>query len=133
MHEKEQRDLMSAVSARSVSHAKGVDRVRALQRVLYRCAKQDKALASVPPMKVARSDVSGRARGNAHDCVCQPVNDVGEPCAGEPHARFEVAAGGNQDQSGQHVPRGRESLPPTLHFVTQRACSGTLSRPTGRL
>ena len=27
-----ERDLMSAVSARSVSHARGVDRVRALQR-----------------------------------------------------------------------------------------------------
>jgi hypothetical protein len=23
------------------------------------------------------------------------VNDVGEPCAGEPHARFEVAGAGN--------------------------------------
>jgi hypothetical protein len=23
------------------------------------------------------------------------VNGVGEPCAGEPHARIEVAAGGN--------------------------------------
>ena len=49
---------MSAVSARSVSHATGVDRVRALQRVLYRCAKQDQdrrfhALYD----KVARSDV----------------------------------------------------------------------------
>jgi hypothetical protein len=42
MHGKEQEDLMSAESARSVSRAKGVDRVRALQRVLYRCAKQDK-------------------------------------------------------------------------------------------
>ncbi len=45
-------------SARSVSHAMGVDRVRALQRVLYRCAKQDQdrrfhALFD----KVARSDV----------------------------------------------------------------------------
>ncbi len=64
MHEKEQRDLMSAVSARSVSRAKGVDRVRALQRVLYRCAKQDKdrrfhALFD----KVARSDVMQRAWG----------------------------------------------------------------------
>jgi hypothetical protein len=28
MHEKEQRDLMSAVSARSISHATGVDLVR---------------------------------------------------------------------------------------------------------
>jgi group II intron reverse transcriptase/maturase len=60
---------MSAVSARSVSRASGVDRVRALQRVLYRCAKQDKdrrfhALFD----KVARSDVMHRAwrevRGN---------------------------------------------------------------------
>ena len=55
---------MSAVSARSVSRAKGVDRVRALQRVLYRCAKQDKdrrfhALYD----KVARSDVLWKAWG----------------------------------------------------------------------
>jgi RNA-directed DNA polymerase len=55
---------MSAVSARSVSRAQGVDRVRALQRVLYRCAKQDKdrrfhALYD----KVARSDVLWRAWG----------------------------------------------------------------------
>jgi len=38
MHGKEQKDLMSGVSARSVCRAKGVDRVRALRRVLYRCA-----------------------------------------------------------------------------------------------
>ena len=55
---------MSAVSARSVSRAMGVDRVRALQRVLYRCAKQDRdrrfhALYD----KVARSDVMRRAWG----------------------------------------------------------------------
>jgi RNA-directed DNA polymerase len=51
-------------SARSVSRAEGVDRVRALQRVLYRCAKQDRdrrfhALFD----KVARSDVLLRAWG----------------------------------------------------------------------
>ena len=55
---------MSAVSARSVSRALGVGRVRALQRVLYRCAKQDKdrrfhALYD----KVARSDVLWKAWG----------------------------------------------------------------------
>jgi RNA-directed DNA polymerase len=64
MHGKDEKDLMSAVSARSVSRAKGVDRVRALQRVLYRCAKQDRdrrfhALHD----KVARSDVLWKAWG----------------------------------------------------------------------
>ena len=48
MHGKEQKDLMSAVSARSVSRVIGVDRVRALQRVLYRCAKQDRDPLSCP-------------------------------------------------------------------------------------
>ena len=54
---------MSAdLSARSVSRTRGVDRVRALQRVLYRCAKRDRdrrfhALFD----KVARSDVMRRA------------------------------------------------------------------------
>ena len=54
---------MSAdMSARSVSHAEGVDPVRALQRVLYRSAKQDPtrrfhALYD----KLARSDVMWRA------------------------------------------------------------------------
>ena len=37
------------------------------------------------------------------------VKNVGEPCAGEPHARIEVAAGGDQRQSGQHAPRGAEA------------------------
>jgi RNA-directed DNA polymerase len=49
-------------STRSVSRAERVDRVRALQRVLYRCAKQDRdgrfhALYD----KVARSDVLWKA------------------------------------------------------------------------
>src|SRR6188472_4104426 len=56
--------LMSAESARSVSHAQGVDRVRALQRVLYRCAKQDRDRRFHAVYdKVARSDVLWRAWG----------------------------------------------------------------------
>jgi group II intron reverse transcriptase/maturase len=54
--------MSAEISARSVSRTLGVDRVRALQRVLYRCAKQDQdrrfhALLD----KVARSDVLERA------------------------------------------------------------------------
>jgi RNA-directed DNA polymerase len=54
---------MSADSkARSVSRTLGVDRVRALQRVLYRCAKQDRDRRSHSLSdKVARSDVLERA------------------------------------------------------------------------
>ncbi len=40
------------------------------------------------------------------------VKDVGEPCAGEPHARFEVAAGGNQASRAHTAARPRR-LPPT--------------------
>jgi hypothetical protein len=42
-----------------------------------------------------------------------PVKDVGEPCAGEPHARIDAAAGGNRNQSGRHEPHGTRRLPPT--------------------
>jgi hypothetical protein len=51
--------LVSAeVSARSVSHAEGVDKVRALQRVLYRSAKHDpKRRFHALYDKVARSDI----------------------------------------------------------------------------
>jgi RNA-directed DNA polymerase len=54
---------MSAGSmARSVSRTLGVDRVRALQRVLYRCAKQDRDRRFHSLFdKVARSDVLERA------------------------------------------------------------------------
>jgi RNA-directed DNA polymerase len=64
MHGKEQKGLMSAVSARSVNRATGVGKVRALQRVLYRCAKQDRSRRFHALYdKVARSDVMWRAWG----------------------------------------------------------------------
>jgi hypothetical protein len=40
-----------------------------------------------------------------------PVKNVGEPCAGEPHARFDAAAGGNRPVG--HAVRPKR-LPPTL-------------------
>jgi len=51
--------VSAAMSARSTARTEGVDKTRALQRVLYR---------SVLPRP--------------------EVNDDDEPCAGEPHARF---------------------------------------------
>jgi group II intron reverse transcriptase/maturase len=54
--------MSAEVSARSVSHAEGVDKVRALQRVLYRSAKQDpKRRFHALFDKVARSDIMWRA------------------------------------------------------------------------
>ena len=44
-----------------------------------------------------------------------PVKNVGEPCAREPHARFEVAAGGNQASRAS----------------TCRAAQAPLADPTG--
>jgi hypothetical protein len=106
---------MSAdVSASSVSHTGvGVDPVRALGRVLYRCAKQDRDRRSQALVgHVARSDVTERGhmphRSNGLGCVCQTVNDVGEPCAGEPHARFDAAAGGNPGPVG-HAARSPDT------------------------
>src|SRR5689334_25034814 len=57
--------MSAALSARTVRQAVGLDPVRALQRVLYRSAKQDRkrrfhALFD----KVARSDVMWRAWGD---------------------------------------------------------------------
>ena len=46
------------------------------------------------------------------------MNDVGEPCAGEPLARFDAAAGGNPGQSAS--PCGPGSLPPTLQEAERR-------------
>jgi len=106
--------MSAETSASSVSHTViGVDPAGALERVLYRCAKQDRdrrrhALVG----HVARSDVIERGfclvGDGGHGCVCQPVNGVGEPCAGEPHARFDAAAGGNPRPVG-HAARSPDA------------------------
>ena len=56
---------MSAESASSISRAQGVDRVHALQRVLYRCAKQERDRRFMPSMTsspAARCSGARRAR-----------------------------------------------------------------------
>ncbi len=57
--------MSAETSARSVRHAEGVDKVRALQRVLYRSAKQDGSRRFYALFdKVARSDILFRAWGD---------------------------------------------------------------------
>ena len=60
------------------------------------------------------------------------VKDVGEPCAGEPHARFDVAAGGNQASRQRRAAR---RLPPTSRERRARAdaCWITRARVPERL
>jgi hypothetical protein len=58
------------------------------------------------------------------------VNGVGEPCAGEPHARFEVAGAGNGADltkgTGVAQPPGKpaeerpQALPPVSHRASPR-------------
>ena len=66
------------------------------------------------------------------------VKDVGEPCAGEPHARFEVAGAGN----GTSWPRAAPRVPgkmrgwnpdPSGHRSRHRASVRPYTGSTGRL
>jgi putative transposase len=59
------------------------------------------------------------------------VKNVGEPCAGEPHARIEVAAGGNRPQSG--LPHGAgASRRPYIELGSRRVhLAGCTAKPSG--
>jgi hypothetical protein len=64
------------------------------------------------------------------------VKDVGEPGAGEPHARFDEAAGGIWHQSGSHTPHGvgasrrpyRDPSPLALLLCAKSASRGVVRR-----
>ncbi len=106
------------------------DKVRELQRTLYRAAKADPgrrfhALSD----KVHRRDVLERAwERNHRRATTKPavasgsrmpaVKNVGEPCAGEPHARFD---GGREETSISRPCRatpGASRLPDQPLFVS---------------
>ena len=57
------------------------DRIRTLQRKLYHKAKQD-IVREI--QSVQSSDHSGLANS-----ACLAVKDIGKPCAGKPHARYD--------------------------------------------
>src|SRR5712691_7929831 len=84
----------------------GKDRVQELQRALYRAAKADSRMPA--------------------------VKNVGEPCAGEPHARFEVAAGGNRNQSAIAVRNWAPPADPTRARDTrQQPIRAKTDQPNG--
>ena len=60
------------------------------------------------------------------------AKNVGEPCAGEPHARIEAAAGGNWHQSA--LPHGAgASRRPYIELATRRVhLAGITTNPDGR-
>jgi hypothetical protein len=56
------------------------------------------------------------------------VKNVGEPCAGEPHARFEVAAGGNQASRASTC---RTAQAPLADPTNRHYADGGVMRPAG--
>jgi len=71
-----------------------------------RMAMGDPLHTGVGPEPLRRS----LQRDGAPDhCACRSANDFGEPCAGEPHARFEGAGGDPVPLAAR--PKGPASLP----------------------
>ena len=65
------------------------------------------------------------------------VNGVGEPCAGEPHARFDGGAGGNQHRSANAARSQAPLAYPTLTQMDSRsafaaACRRSLTSASSR-
>jgi hypothetical protein len=75
-----------------------------------------------PPPAAARSPMhdagaparlpgrEAKRKARAYDVECPLVKNVGEPCAGAPHARFD---GGGRNQASRAVQRRGLRLPPT--------------------
>jgi len=110
---------MSAdLSARTVSHAEGVDKVRALQRVLYRSAKQEPhrrfhALYD----KVARSDILWRAWAEVASNQGAPgvdgvsIASISDGGGGGVRAFLEQLAEGLRDRTYRPRPLRRVHIP----------------------
>jgi hypothetical protein len=62
------------------------------------------------------------------------VKNVGEPCAGEPHARIEVAAGGNQASRASTCRAAQAPLadPTNVHYADLRVMP-TMRREAARV
>jgi hypothetical protein len=90
------------------------------------CGREARGLISSASITVAcagsaATGTCGSSPAGPHERQCSepaigpsrmpPVKDVGEPCAGEPHARIDAAAGGNRNQS-RPARAARNQAPP---------------------
>ena len=66
------------------------DAIRKLQRKLYTKAKQETVFCHVLNVRVRRRDILSRAnKRRTGKCACLGVKNIGKPCAGKLHARFD--------------------------------------------
>ena len=64
--------------------------IRTLQRKLYAKAKQDIVRCYALAVRARRHDLLNRAnKRGTRSCACLGVKNIGKPCAGKPHARFD--------------------------------------------
>ena len=67
--------------------------------------------------------------GPLRDCACLAMNGVGEPCAGEPHARFDGAGGGARRPVGKPARLANASSRPCALEQPHRGERGAGSAP----
>jgi hypothetical protein len=130
MHGKERKDVTTAVSARSVGRAKGVDRVRALHRVFYRCAQRDRdRRLQALYAKVARSDGFWRAWGEVRAHRGAPgvdgitIDDVVAPGWATSSIRSPSRCAPGTRYAPVLTAAGVIGLAPRDHVVAKAACA----------
>ena len=66
------------------------DTIRTLQRKLYAKAKQETVFCYALNVRVCRRDILSRAgKHGTGKCACLGTKNIGKPCAGKLHARFD--------------------------------------------
>ena len=80
--------------------------IRTLQRKLYAKAKQEPATIYVPDVGRMR-DFLGRVSKSVGNCACPGMKNIGKPCAGKLHARFDE--GGQVKQTKGSLLRHRQT------------------------
>ena len=66
------------------------DTIRTLQRKLYAKAKQETVFCYALNVRVRRRDILSRAsKHGTGKCACLGTKNIGKPCAGKLHARFD--------------------------------------------